>query len=457
MIPNLPQEFQKAMKELLGTQEYPAFLASYDRPVRAGIRVNTLKISAEQFKETSGFHLEQIPWIDNGFYYEETDAPSHHPWYYAGMYYLQEPSAMTPASLLPIEEGDLVLDLCAAPGGKATELGARLKGTGFLLANDISNSRARALLRNLERFGIANMAVCSENPETLLKYFPETFDKILIDAPCSGEGMFHKEPQMTRFWEEHGPAYYSAIQRELILQAADMLKPGGMLLFSTCTFAPEENEGTVRWLLENRPEFCVQDVRRYEKFAPGLAPYEKAVRIYPQRMDGEGHFAVLLQKGGAVSGGTLKKKKRSRDRADGLPECARAFVEPLLTAACFGGDGSWRLKNEQLYYIVSQPVTEQRLRFLRTGLLVGTCKKNRFEPSQALAMALRMEEFPLTVSFASSDPRTIRYLKGETIDVPEKDGEKGWILVCVDGCPLGWGKLDRGRIKNKYDAGWRML
>lgn len=457
MIPNLPEQFQNAMKKLLGTQEYPAFLASYDRPVRAGIRVNTLKCTTAQFAEKAPFHLEPIPWIENGFYYEEKDAPSHHPWYYAGMFYLQEPSAMTPASLLPIEEGDLVLDLCAAPGGKATELGARLKGTGFLLANDISTSRARALLRNLERFGIANMAVCSENPETLLKYFPETFDKILIDAPCSGEGMFHKEPQMTRFWEEHGPAYYSAIQRGLILQAADMLKPGGMLLFSTCTFATEENEGTVRWLLENRPEFSLCEVRRYEKFAPGLTPYEKAVRIYPQRMDGEGHFAVLLQKGGQLTEHVPVKSGGVKDKMAGLPEGAQEFLKPLLSASCFAEDGMWRLKNDQLYYIVSQPVTEKRLRFLRTGLLVGECKKNRFEPSQALAMALKENEFPLTVSFTATDPRSVRYLKGETIDVPEKNGDKGWILVCVDGCPMGWGKLDRGRIKNKYNAGWRML
>ena len=457
MIPNLPEQFQEAMKQLLGTQEYPAFLASYDRPVRAGIRVNTLKCNIAEFMENAPFHLEAIPWIENGFYYDEADAPSHHPWYYAGMFYLQEPSAMTPASLLPVEKGDLVLDLCAAPGGKATELGARLKGTGFLLANDISNSRARALLRNLERFGIGNMAVCSESPETLLKFFPETFDKILIDAPCSGEGMFHKEPQMTRFWEEHGPAYYSAIQKKLILQAADMLKPGGMLLFSTCTFAPEENEGTVAWLLENRPEFSLCDVKRYEKFAPGLAPFEKAVRIYPQRMDGEGHFAVLFRKNGQKPEKITVKKGRGKEKTAGLPDCALEFLQPLLTAECFSGEGTWRLKNDQLYYIVSQPITEKRLRFLRTGLLAGECKKNRFEPSQALAMALKKEEFPLTVSFSASDPRSVRYLKGETVDVPEMDGKKGWILVCVDDCPMGFGKLDRGRIKNKYNAGWRML
>lgn len=455
---NLPDKFQQSMIELLGAEMYPAFLASYERPVRVGIRINSTKITPEEFSEKASFHLEPIPWIKNGFYYEDEDMLSRHPWHFAGLYYMQEPSAMTPASLLPIEEGDLVLDLCAAPGGKATELGARLKGTGFLLANDISNSRARALLRNLERFGIANMAVCSEDPANLVQFFPETFDKILVDAPCSGEGMFHKEPQMMHFWEEHGPEYYSDIQKKLILQAADMLKPGGMLVYSTCTFSPLENEGTLSWLLENRPEFhLVQLPERYSGFSAGLSPFLDAVRIFPQNMNGEGHFAALLQKGTSVPGslkdtvhaGALKKPK--------LPAEAEAFLHPLLSAGCFSHPGEWVLREERLYYVPRQPVTSKKLRFLRTGLLAGECKKNRFEPSQALAMALKKEEFPLTVSLPASDERIVRYLKGETIDVPEMNTQKGWLLVCTDGHPLGFGKLDRGRVKNKYSAGWRML
>ena len=456
MIPELPERFLQDMEKLLGAAEYPAFLASYERPVRSGIRINTRKLTPEQFKDRAAFAVEQIPWIPNGYYYEETAVLSKHPWYYAGLFYLQEPSAMTPASILPVEQGDLVLDLCAAPGGKATELGAKLQGTGFLLANDISHSRAKALLRNLERFGISNMAVCSEDPEKLVNYFPETFDKILVDAPCSGEGMFHKEPQMTAYWEENGPEYYSEIQKKLILQAADMLKPGGKMVFSTCTFSSLENEGTIQWLLQNRPEFTLLDVKRYEKFASGLSPCEKAIRIYPQRMDGEGHFAVLLQKQGTAEKIIAGQTKKENGYAK-LPECARDFISPLLEASCFQGDGYWMVKQDLVYYIVLQPVTAKKLRFLRTGLLVGECKKNRFEPSQALAMALRQEEFGLNVSFASEDPRTVRYLKGETIDVPELTDKKGWILICTDGFPLGFGKLDRGRIKNKYSAGWRML
>ena len=455
---NLPDKFQQSMRELLGAEMYPAFLASYERPVRAGLRVNTSKITPEAFKKTSSFHLESIPWIGNGFYYEDEDTVSKHPWYYAGLYYMQEPSAMTPASLLPVQEGDLVLDLCAAPGGKATELGAKLQGSGFLLANDISTSRARALLRNLERFGIANMAVCSEDPEHLVQVFPETFDKILVDAPCSGEGMFHKEPQMMKFWEEHGPSYYCEIQKKLILQAADMLKPGGMLVYSTCTFDPLENEGTLSWLLQNRPEFHLMKIpRRYEGFSCGLSPFENAVRIFPQNMDGEGHFAALLQKGSTCAKNDSHHSGMSVRQRFELPAAAGEFLQPIAEAKCFPKVGEWMLKEERLYYLPRQPITSQKLRFLRTGLLVGECKKNRFEPSQALAMALSQEEFPLSLSLSCDDERTIRYLKGETIDALEMGQKKGWLLVCADGYPLGFGKLDRGRIKNKYNAGWRML
>ena len=455
---NLPDKFQQSMKELLGTEMYPAFLASYDRPVRAGIRINTMKTTPEKFARDASFHLEPIPWIKNGFYYEEEDMVSRHPWHFAGLYYMQEPSAMTPASLLPVEEGDLVLDLCAAPGGKATELAAKLKDTGFLLANDISNSRAKALLRNLERFGMVNMAVCSEDPEVLVRSFPETFDKILVDAPCSGEGMFHKEPQMMRFWEEHGPEYYSEIQKKLILQAADMLKPGGMLVYSTCTFAPLENEGTLSWLLANRPEFHLLKLSdRYEGFSEGLSPFADAVRIFPQNMDGEGHFAALLQKGSAQPEHRAKRLQTKPAMPIRFSPETEEFLRPLLSAECFSSPGDWMLREDRLYYVPKQPITLKKLRYLRTGLLVGECKKNRFEPSQALAMALKKEEFPLHISLPASDERIVRYLKGETIDVVECGKEKGWILVCVDGYPLGFGKLDKGRIKNKYNAGWRML
>ena len=232
----LPEEFEKEMKELLGDQ-YEAYRESLSLPVRQGCRVNTWKVEKEKWNEICPFAKEQIPWIENGYFLSEDSGASRHPYYFAGLYYLQEPSAMTPANRLEAEPGDYVLDLCAAPGGKATELGSRLRGKGLLFANDISNSRAKALLKNLEMAGIPNLYVTSEKPETLEKQFPEFFDKVLIDAPCSGEGMFHREPKMMEYWRERGPEAYVPIQRELILQGAHMLKPGGKLLYSTCTFS----------------------------------------------------------------------------------------------------------------------------------------------------------------------------------------------------------------------------
>ena len=223
---NLPKKFKDRMESLLG-EEYKDFLQSYRKPYYGGMRVNTLKLSPEEFEHLSPFSVRKIPWVNNGYYYDTKEQPARHPYYHAGLYYIQEPSAMTPASLLPVEPGDMVLDLCAAPGGKSTDLGAKLKGEGMLVSNDISNSRAKALLKNIELFGITNALVLSEAPNKLSEYFNNAFDKILVDAPCSGEGMFRKSPAVIKNWEQYGVEYYNKLQKEIIIFAAKMLKPGG--------------------------------------------------------------------------------------------------------------------------------------------------------------------------------------------------------------------------------------
>ena len=228
----LPQAFLARMREMLG-DEYEEFLESYKKPRTYGLRVNTSKITCEEFEKLVPFPVTRIPWTENGYFYSEDIRPSRCPLYQAGLYYLQEPSAMTPAACLPVNPGESVLDLCAAPGGKATALGAALNGQGLLIANDISSSRARALLRNLELFGISNSFVTNETPARLAEQFPEFFHKILLDAPCSGEGMFRKEEALAKDWTPEKSHELSGIQRELILQSADMLRPGGLLLYST--------------------------------------------------------------------------------------------------------------------------------------------------------------------------------------------------------------------------------
>ena len=258
MTIDLPQAFRQEMKSLLG-EDYDAYLKSFEEPRSFGLRVNTLRLSVRECREKLSCRTEPVPWIDNGLFYDGDEVRlSKDPYYYAGLYYLQEPSAMTPAALLPVEPGDMVLDLCAAPGGKSTELGAKLKGKGMLVANDISTSRARALLKNLEVFGIPNICVTSEAPEKLSQSFPEFFDKILVDAPCSGEGMFRKDPQMVKDWLTKGPDYYCTIQKEITGEAVKMLRPGGYLMYSTCTFSTKEDEDVINWIFRNFPDMELQ-------------------------------------------------------------------------------------------------------------------------------------------------------------------------------------------------------
>ena len=504
---NLPEEFEIKMKKLLGAG-YEEFLASYDRPRNFGLRVNVDKISPKEFEKIAPFHLTKIPWTENGYYYEEQDMPARHPFYYAGMYYLQEPSAMTPASRLVSKPGDRVLDLCAAPGGKATELGAHLHGKGVLVANDISASRAKALLKNIEVFGIRNSFVVNEVPAKLAENFPEFFDKILVDAPCSGEGMFRKDPAVAKVWDGNKPFECAKQQKEIITRAAQMLSPGGDMLYSTCTFSPEENEQVIQFLLDSRDDMEIREIQPYEGFAPGRpeVAYEgwdgectdpvrrkmgtpdlkKCVRIWPHKMAGEGHFLALLHKKAPgeevakeqncekVLASTAEHSAISDIKGIGKPE-TKALTEFFADVSM---EMNWKqveVRKDQVYLVPEALGARKGLVFLRNGLYLGEIRKDRFEPSQSFAMALKKEEYTAVVDLDYSDVRVEKYLRGETLEVDDivehnlqeaekmsdtksmkKRMEKGWQLVCVNGYPLGWGKLVNGTLKNKYHAGWRM-
>lgn len=456
----LPEEFASRMEEMLG-EEYDAFLESYQLPRSYGLRVNTGKITGEALREQAPFALRQIPWVKEGYFYGEGDIPARHPYYAAGLYYLQEPSAMTPASRLPVEPGERVLDLCAAPGGKATALGAALGGQGLLVANDISNSRARALLRNLELFGISNAFVTSETPAKLAEVFPGFFDKILVDAPCSGEGMFRKDPAVMKTWEAGRPEYFAGLQREIVRQAVRMLRPGGKMLYSTCTFSREENEGTISWLLKEFPEMELLPMEGYEGFdggrpqwGDGNSALTRCVRIWPHKMDGEGHFLALLEKRPEAEDGTGKAAPAALQRLD---KKSRQLLEEFFRGSDF--QPLWdriEIRGGKVYQVPELPRLPGGLRFLRNGLLMGEIRKDRFEPSQQLAMAIPAGGYPARLSLSPKDERIERYLRGETIPAEgEATVEQGWILVCVDEYPLGWGKLVKGLVKNKYAAGWR--
>ena len=458
MMTTLPEEFLTRMKQML-KEEFPDFLASYEKTRHQGLRCNTLKTSPKDLASLLPFDVEPVPWTDNGFYYLDEERPARHPFYACGLYYLQEPSAMTPAASLPIEPGDSVLDLCAAPGGKATELGARLKGKGILVANDISNSRAKALLRNIELFGITNAFVTNENPARLAECFPEYFNKILVDAPCSGEGMFRKEPAVADAWTPDKPQQCAAMQREIVSHAVEMLMPGGLMLYSTCTFAPVENEGTVSFILEEFPELELVDLPMYEDFDHGNPEWgdgdprlSKTVRIWPHHSQGEGHFLALFQKKGeAVQPyrsyfGNLKKEEK------------KVMEEFFLDFTCEIPWNRMEVRADKAYLLPPLDISVRGIKFLRNGLYLGDLKKNRFEPSQQLALTLQPNDYPYCICLAQNDERISRYLRGETILIDEKEAArtKGWQLLCVEGYPLGWGKLVNGTLKNKYPAGWRV-
>ena len=468
----LPEAFLERMRgQLKG--EYESFIKTYDEYPHRGIRVNTLKISAEDVKKRAPFNMEPVPWVKNAFIISDEDNPAGHSFYRAGLYYIQEPSAMTPADRLPIDEGDKVLDLCAAPGGKATALAAKLNGTGMLVANDVSASRCRALLHNLELFGAANIMVTNELPQNLEKKFPAFFDKIMVDAPCSGEGMFRKEPEVADSWTKERVEFFAKQQKSILKSAVAMLKDGGLLMYSTCTFSPDEDEKSVEYLLSECDDMKLIDIEGYEGFSHGDKEYatfddiEKTVRIWPQKMAGEGHFLALFRKEGktdlqADSAGHDKRKNKKKDKkkrgssnlmSSSFSRDERVIFEEFLNglSARFKSY-TYENKSGKVYMMPFDLHDIPQMRFLRCGMYMGELKKNRFEPSQALALNLKNGEFVNEISFEENDERLHDYFEGAQINLDEAEQEKknGIILIKVSDFPVGFGKKTGEVIKSRY-------
>lgn len=451
----LPVEFEAKMRKLLG-EEFSSYEQHLDDPAYYGIRVNTLKISVADFLKICPFNVTPVPWTDNGFYVSREERPSRHPFYYAGLYYIQEPSAMTPASYLPVEPGDKVLDLCAAPGGKSTELGAKLKGKGILVSNDVSVSRTKALIRNIEMFGIRNSVVLCTEAKYMVPSLHGFFDKILIDAPCSGEGMFRKGSNELKNWEQKGSEPYAKLQREIVDDAVKLLKPGGMLLYSTCTFSPEENEQVIEYMLEHNDDLSLVPMKMCDGFDHGHPEWtlskredvKHCIRLWPHKIKGEGHFLALLQKAPGKEEVLSYEKIKTPKLSDETKQFFKDCKMPI----------DWNHVREhqgKLFYLEEDLPKLEKIRVLRKGLFLGEMKKGRFEPSQSFAAALRPEEFEKYISFDLEDERTIRYLKCETLNVDVHT--EGMHLIGTGGFPLGWGKIKKGRMKNKYASSWRWL
>lgn len=531
MSVTLPASFLEKMKFLLN-HEYDDFMSSYDEQRYYGLRVNELKVSHEQWLGLTPFqeHLKPILWTDNAYYYEEQDRPGKHPHYHAGMYYIQEPSAMVPVELLDVKPGQRVLDLCAAPGGKSTQIASKLQGQGILVSNDIATERTKVLAKNIELAGIRNAVIMNEHPSQIAKTFPQWFDRVLIDAPCSGEGMFRKNESMIEEWENFSVDRCSIMQREILDDVAKMVAPGGQIVYSTCTFSPEENEEQIARFLTRQPEFSVIQIDENWGWAHGnhrwisdevadqlsqdqLLSIDGTIRLWPHRMKGEGHYVAVLKREGIARVSPepslnyeIERHITWRDIDNTVTKRDRKESKHLKTSK---GDHSYNREKDKRQQnlnhgnsINSEATSEEMwnkfakeqlsivphlnyeaicygnrvylqpegmpslagLKVVRAGWYIGELKNGKFIPSHPLAMGMRQDEAIRSINFTSTDDLLQRYLKGETIFIELdqliiKDGAKhnGYVLICVDHCPVGFGKYVDGMIKNELPAGWRLI
>ena len=458
---NLPIEFEKKMKAFLGN-EWDDFLYSYDNNRFQALRFNTLKVQSPEermriLKTLKISSDKKVSWANEAYYFDENVRPGKHPYHEMGLYYIQEPSAMSAAALLAPKPGMRVLDLCAAPGGKSTQLATYLGDSGLLVSNEINTQRSRILSQNIERMGIKNAIVTNEDSFVLASHFPGFFNAIQVDAPCSGEGMFRKLPEAIEQWSMENVAICAARQKEILDNAAVMLKPGGTIVCSTCTFSKEENEDVIEYFLEKHPDFTLEEMERF----------------WPHKVDGEGHFVAKLVRRGSVDTGfksdrQTKKIKNNKNRKNETKPALTKENMKLLSEfldETISDDMAALIKNsrlvmfgEQLYRLPDMEVDIKGLKVQRAGLHIGEFKKQRFEPSHSLALALKLSEAKNVVKLTCDNPQTIGFFNGQSVMLSDEQAaecKKGWALVCVDGYPAGWGKVNGTQVKNHYPKGLR--
>ena len=453
----LPEAFLKSLRDLLGNAEAASLAQTIaETPPATAVRLNPRK-------PFGGFgDSRKVDWCSNGLILSARPKFTLMPALHAGCFYVQEPSSMIYESLVsPLFDMPVkALDLCAAPGGKSISILEALPEGSLLVANEYVAQRAAVLKENLIKWGRTEKIVTNSHPRQL-EALPGEFDLVAVDAPCSGEGMFRKDPEAARVWSPEKSAACAKQQREIISQAARMLRPGGLLLYSTCTFSPEENEQIIAGLLRERQDMRLMDLEGYEGFgagrpdlADGNPDLVKCVRIWPHRMAGEGHFLALLQKEGEAG----RQKERPASERPGLSKGERKSLEEFFSEVSGFAIDRMEVRKGRVYYRSGITEEQKGLTFLRNGLYLGELKKDRFEPGQAFAMALKKDSYGSVLDFGREDERVVRYLKGETVTVDDLPvgRRKGWQLVCVEGYPLGWGKLVNGTLKNKYASGWRM-
>lgn len=458
---NLPIEFEKKMKAFLGN-EWDDFLYSYDNNRFQALRFNTLKVQSPEermriLKTLKISSDKRVSWANAAYYFDENVRPGKHPYHEMGLYYIQEPSAMSAAALLAPKPGMRVLDLCAAPGGKSTQLATYLGDSGLLVSNEINTQRSRILSQNIERMGIKNAIVTNEDSFVLASHFPGFFNAIQVDAPCSGEGMFRKLPEAIEQWSMENVAICAARQKEILDNAAVMLKPGGVIVYSTCTFSKEENEDVIEYFLERYPDFTLEEMERF----------------WPHKVDGEGHFVAKLVRRGCMdtdlkADRKTQKNKNSKNRKNetkpALTKENMKLLSEFLDETISEDMAAW-IKNsrlvmfgEQLYRLPDMEVDIKGLKVQRAGLHIGEFKKQRFEPSHSLALALKLNDAKNVVKLTCDNPQTIGFFNGQSVMLSDEQAaecKKGWALVCVDGYPAGWGKVNGAQVKNHYPKGLR--
>jgi NOL1/NOP2/sun family putative RNA methylase len=448
------------MSELLGAEfsEFLRALTSDDRSY--GLRVNTLKLSPEQFQGLSPWPLEPIPWCAEGFYYPPEARPGPHPFFYAGLYYIQEPSAQAVGALADPQPGERVLDLAAAPGGKTTHLAARMQGGGLLVANEVDGKRTRGLLENVERWG-ARLAVVGAPVERLAEAWGAYFDRVVLDAPCSGEGMFRKEPEAVRHWGPAAPERAARVQRGLIDHAAELVRPGGVLLYSTCTFAPEENEQVIAHFLARHPEFVLEPAHLHPSFAAGIPAWgdgnpelAKTARLWPQRLRGEGHFLAKLRKTDGYEGSPsyervapLSKEARSAWQAF-ASEHLKVGLERSTGVRIGSLEGEIWERAGHLYLLPEGLPSLAGIRTPAPGLYLGKVQAGRLLPGKPLAHFLGAEQVGPRAELEAHDPRALKFAQGDLVEFDGPDGTV-WVGLKTQAGTfgLGWGKLKGGILR----------
>ncbi|HAT54886.1 MAG TPA: RNA methyltransferase [Lactobacillus sp.] len=450
----LPAGFAEKYATLMDKAEQTAFLASFNQPIHQGFRINPLKANPKP----TGVTLTDPTGIPTGYY---GHVSGHTPAHTTGTVYNQEPSATYVGAVVDANPGERILDLCAAPGGKSTQIAAGLNQQGLLITNEIFAKRAAVLAENMERFGVSNTIVLNETPAHIAAQLPRFFDKVVVDAPCSGEGMFRKDPDAIQYWTPDYPVECATRQREILTEAVKMVQPGGQLIYSTCTFAPEEDEQMMSWLIHTFPEFellPLPDLPGLEAARPAWANNDeevsKAGRLFPHHMNGEGHFIAKLMRKATDASVKTKLKPAQLPRPERSATQlwrdfeSQHFTQPITREAGLTVFGT------QLYAVPALTPDLGKLKILRPGLHLGTLKKNRFEPAFALALAIHPDQYQPTVSLNES--QWAAFVHGDTVTLTTPQ-ENGWTLATIDGNGIGFGKVVGQTLKNGYPKGLRFL